>query len=50
MERPTAHLATGKNMLSATVKMLDGQPDGPVAFHYPAPDFRDDLLRGGAVR
>jgi len=31
-------------------QFLDGQPDGPVAFHYPAADFRDDLLRGGARR
>jgi phospholipid/cholesterol/gamma-HCH transport system ATP-binding protein len=31
-------------------QFLDGEPDGPVAFHYPAPDFRDDLLRGGARR
>ena len=31
-------------------QFLDGQPDGPVAFHYPAPDFRDDLLQGGAAR
>jgi phospholipid/cholesterol/gamma-HCH transport system ATP-binding protein len=27
-------------------QFLEGRPDGPVAFHYPAPDFRDDLLRG----
>ena len=31
-------------------QFLEGQPDGPVAFHYPAPDFRDDLLQGGAQR
>jgi phospholipid/cholesterol/gamma-HCH transport system ATP-binding protein len=31
-------------------QFLDGEPDGPVAFHYPAADFRDDLLRGGARR
>ena len=31
-------------------QFLEGQPDGPVAFHYPAPDFRDDLLQGGAKR
>lgn len=29
-------------------QFLNGLPDGPVAFHYPAPDFRDDLL--GACR
>ena len=28
-------------------QFLEGRPDGPAAFHYPAPDFRDDLLRGG---
>jgi phospholipid/cholesterol/gamma-HCH transport system ATP-binding protein len=32
-----------------TQQFLNGHPDGPVAFHYPAPPFRDDLL-GGAVR
>jgi phospholipid/cholesterol/gamma-HCH transport system ATP-binding protein len=31
-------------------QFLAGEPDGPVAFHYPAADFRDDLLRGGARR
>ena len=25
-------------------QFLNGLPDGPAAFHYPAPDFRDDLL------
>ena len=30
-------------------QFLEGRPDGPAAFHYPAPDFRDDLLRGGRV-
>ena len=30
-------------------QFLEGRPDGPVAFHYPAPDFRDDLLHGGAA-
>jgi len=28
-------------------QFLEGRPDGPAAFHYPAPDFREDLLRGG---
>ena len=28
-------------------QFLRGEPDGPVAFHYPANDFREDLLRGG---
>ncbi len=26
-------------------QFLEGRPDGPVAFHYPAVSFRDDLLR-----
>lgn len=32
-----------------TRQFLNGLPDGPVAFHYPAAPFRDDLL-GGAPR
>lgn len=28
-------------------QFLTGQPDGPVPFHYPADDFRGDLLEGG---
>jgi phospholipid/cholesterol/gamma-HCH transport system ATP-binding protein len=32
-----------------TQQFLNGHADGPVAFHYPAPPFRDDLL-GRAVR
>jgi phospholipid/cholesterol/gamma-HCH transport system ATP-binding protein len=32
-----------------TRQFLNGLPDGPVAFHYPAPPFREDLL-GGAGR
>ncbi len=32
-----------------TRQFLNGLPDGPMAFHYPAPPFRDDLL-GGAGR
>jgi len=27
-------------------QFLQGRPDGPVALHYPAPDFRADLLAG----
>lgn len=35
------------NSNSAWVKQfLQGLPDGPVAFHYPAPDFAADLLDG----
>ena len=25
-------------------QFLDAKPDGPVPFHYPAPDYQDDLL------
>ncbi len=28
-------------------QFLNGEPDGPVPFHYPAPAFRDDLIGGG---
>ncbi|MGD2137212.1 MAG: ABC transporter ATP-binding protein [Gammaproteobacteria bacterium] len=27
-------------------QFLEGRPDGPVAFHYPAADFREDLMQG----
>jgi phospholipid/cholesterol/gamma-HCH transport system ATP-binding protein len=27
-------------------QFLNGEPDGPVPFHYPAPGFREDLLTG----
>ena len=29
-------------------QFIRGLPDGPVPFHYPAADYRDDLLLGGA--
>ncbi|MGB5605684.1 MAG: ATP-binding cassette domain-containing protein [Gammaproteobacteria bacterium] len=29
-------------------QFLKGMPDGPVAFHYPASDFREDLLNTGS--
>ena len=33
---------------SAWVKQfLHGEPDGPVPFHYPAPDYLEDLMAGG---
>ena len=25
-------------------QFVDGQADGPVPFHYPAPSYRDELL------
>jgi phospholipid/cholesterol/gamma-HCH transport system ATP-binding protein len=28
-------------------QFLKGLPDGPVAFHYPAAPFHDDLMQGG---
>ena len=30
-----------------TTQFMHGQPDGPVPFHYPADDFRQELLAGG---
>ncbi|MCG8030011.1 MAG: phospholipid ABC transporter ATP-binding protein MlaF, partial [Candidatus Thiodiazotropha taylori] len=27
-------------------QFMKGLPDGPVPFHYPARDYREDLLRG----
>jgi len=29
-------------------QFMDGLDDGPVPFHYPAPDYAEDLLRGSA--
>jgi phospholipid/cholesterol/gamma-HCH transport system ATP-binding protein len=31
-------------------QFLNGKPDGPVAFHYPARHFREDLMQGGRSR
>jgi phospholipid/cholesterol/gamma-HCH transport system ATP-binding protein len=31
-------------------QFIDALPDGPVHFHYPAPDLADDLLGGGRRR
>ena len=31
-------------------QFLNGKPDGPVAFHYPARSLRDDLMQGGQSR
>lgn len=31
-------------------QFMDGLPDGPVPFHYPAPDFSQDLLAEGGGR
>ena len=27
-------------------QFIQGQSDGPVPFHYPAPEYAEDLLRG----
>ncbi len=38
-----------KNNPSELVKQfMHGSPDGPVAFHYPAPDYREQLLAADA--
>jgi phospholipid/cholesterol/gamma-HCH transport system ATP-binding protein len=29
-------------------QFLNGSPDGPVRFHYPAPSYRDDIAAAGA--
>lgn len=29
-------------------QFIEGLPDGPVPFHYPAPDYVEDLMGGGA--
>ena len=53
-------LSDGKIIAQGTPEMLkqqdsdqvrqfvDGLPDGPVPFHYPAPNLLDDLMAGGA--
>jgi len=34
---------------SMVSQFMKGEPDGPVPFHYPAHDYFDDLLGGGAL-
>jgi len=34
---------------SMVTQFMKGEPDGPVPFHYPAHDYFDDLLGGGAL-
>ena len=41
---PARLLASDDPMLG---QFLRGHADGPVRFHYPAPEYRDDLLGGG---
>lgn len=39
-----------RNSTSEWVRQfMDALPDGPVPFHYPAPDYEDDLLSGGRM-
>ncbi|MCI0400031.1 MAG: ATP-binding cassette domain-containing protein [Gammaproteobacteria bacterium] len=39
---------TLRNSASEWVRQfMDALPDGPVPFHYPAPDYEEDLLSGG---
>lgn len=40
-----------KQQDSAQVRQfVEGLPDGPVPFHYPAPDLHDQLMAGGVFR
>lgn len=40
-----------KTQASAQVRQfVDGLPDGPVPFHYPAPDLMDELMAGGVFK
>lgn len=34
---------------SMVTQFMNGEPDGPVPFHYPAHDYFDDLLGGGVL-
>jgi phospholipid/cholesterol/gamma-HCH transport system ATP-binding protein len=34
----------GRSRSEWSHQFLDGLPDGPVKFHYPAPDYKEDLL------
>lgn len=43
VEHGTAE-ALGKSDSAWAQQFLNGEPDGPVAFHYPAADFVEDLL------
>ena len=40
--------ALGRTSSPWVRQFLQGLPDGPVPFHYPAPDFLGDLLGGGS--
>ena len=39
----------GKSDSAWARQFLNGEPDGPVPFHYPAPAYLDDLLQGEAA-
>lgn len=43
---PDELLKSDNQMVS---QFMNGEPDGPVPFHYPAHDYFDDLLGGGAM-
>ena len=43
VEHGTAE-ALGKSNSAWAQQFLNGEPDGPVAFHYPAADYAEDLL------
>jgi phospholipid/cholesterol/gamma-HCH transport system ATP-binding protein len=38
--------ALGKTDAARVKQFMQGLPDGPVPFHYPAPDYMEDLLDG----
>ncbi len=38
----------GQTRSEWVTQFMHGLPDGPVPFHYPAPEYLDDLLAGGA--
>lgn len=39
-----------QSTLPRVQQFMQGLPDGPVPFHYPAPDYTEDLLNGGKER
>ena len=39
--------ALGRSSSPSVQQFMQGQPDGPVPFHYPAPDYAQDLLSNG---
>ncbi len=39
----------GHSSLDYVRQFMHGLPDGPVPFHYPAPDFTEDLMAGAGI-